>query len=81
MHRCLGTCLIAQWRLKKDVSNNRAKLGDHFPWEAFSAVPCFFTAQLVHGCTVLLLCHAPNKCIRAYSQRRLAAGLVQSTFS
>lgn len=26
MHRCLGTCLIAQWRLKKDVSKNRAKL-------------------------------------------------------
>ena len=26
MYRCLGTCLIAQWRLKKDVSNNRAKL-------------------------------------------------------
>lgn len=26
MHRCLGTCLIAQWRLKKDASKNRAKL-------------------------------------------------------
>ena len=43
MHRCLGTCLIAQWRLKKDASKNRAKLKNLFFWQAFSG---FFAALL-----------------------------------
>ena len=36
MHRCLGTCLIAQWRLKKDASKNRAKLKNLCFWPVFS---------------------------------------------
>ena len=49
MHRCLGTCLIAQWRLKKDASKNRAKLKNLFFWQAFSG-----------RCAALLRCSVPK---------------------
>lgn len=75
MHRCLGTCLIAQWRLKKDVSKNRAKLKKSLLLaRIFSAMRPFGAVQRAQDGTAWQPHHAPKKCSHAPLQRRRAAG-------
>lgn len=82
MHRCLGTCLIAQWRLKKDASNNRANLKKSLLLaRIFRALRCFAAVQRAQNGTACQPRHAPKKCSHAPLQRRRAAGCGQSKAS
>ena len=75
MHRCLGTCLIAQWRLKKDASKNRAKLKKSLLLaRIFRAMRPFGAVQRAQDGTAWQPHHAPKKCSHAPLQRRRAAG-------
>jgi hypothetical protein len=75
MHRCLGTCLIAQWRLKKDASKNRAKLKNSLLLaRIFRAMRPFGAVQRAQDGTACQPRHAPKKCSHAPLQRRRAAG-------
>ena len=74
MHRCLGTCLIAQWRLKKDASKNRAKLKKSLLLaRIFRALRCFAAVQRAQNGPACQPRYAPKKCSHAPSRRRLAA--------
>ena len=74
MHRCLGTCLIAQWRLKKDASKNRAKLKKSLLLaRIFRAMRPFGAVQRAQDGTAWQPRHAPKKCSHASSRRRRAA--------
>ena len=74
MHRCLGTCLIAQWRLKKDASKNRAKLKKSLLLaRIFRAMRPFGAVQRTQDSTAWQPRHAPKKCSHASSRRRRAA--------
>lgn len=82
MYRCLGTCLIAQWRLKKDVSKNRAKLKKYLLLaRIFRAMRPFGAVQRTQDATAWQPRHAPKKCSHAPLQRRRAAGCGQSKAS